>query len=166
MIRQAPRIALAVALLAVLIAGWVYNTRAPSPAGGTEPSSLPPTVMSHGICTTTAQRPSAHEPSQLPKTASSADLLWYPGMNARPCRLYRTRLDATQADRLLDDLHAAKGPSGNGVSNCPEDDGSFVQVWFHTPSASPSFRIDLTGCSWYLPDNPADLGPWPYTPPF
>lgn len=125
-----------------------------------EPHVWPTAYPTGGVCAIAAPVATAKDPTQLPTNAESADLLWYPGLNAHPCHDYRTHLGAAQADQLLMGIKGASRPQPGAVYHCPMDDGSFVEVWFITTKGDASIRIGLRGCGFYLPPL-ADLGTWP-----
>lgn len=162
---------IAIALLAVALSGCGSRARTarpgattPTPAYAAEPTPWPTAQQANGVCTMNAPKASVRLWNMLPQAVTSADLLWYPGLNAQPCRSYVTHLDEEQATQLLADLRTRTPPVPGAIYHCPMDDKSFVQVWFQTTEGDVSFRIDLTGCAWYRPTNSADLGTWPYSP--
>ena len=76
-------------------------------------------------------------------------LVWYPGMNAKPCHseLDDRSDDSALARRLADDIRSA--PSGpSGTYNCPNDDGGGVTLYFRYPAHTRAETVDvmLGGC--------------------
>lgn len=155
------------AVALTIAAGCGANTRAPAvsqpPIGGPIPEVA--AFTQHGMCGINAPRATVQQPRELPSAAISADLLWYPGLNAHACRTYRTHLSERAADRLLAALRAAPAPLPGEVYHCPMDDGSFVEIWFNEVRGSASIQIDLSGCRFYLPTDRAVLGAWPNVGP-
>lgn len=153
----------AIALAVLTACGTTGGSPAPAHVARAQPlpRSWPAAFRSHGVCTIKLAAPAADRPSALPAHANSAALLWFPGMNARPCRTYHSDIGARRANALLADLEALPPPP-TGVIHCPMDDGSFVQVWFVTKRRrAVSFRIGLRGCAFYRPTRVKDLGTWP-----
>lgn len=155
---------------------WVGALTLAACSAGPTPAPLPATWPAASLtqvadsdaatCLVSAPRPSTTSRDELPSDASSADLVWFPGLNAgaegdpHGCRTFHTRLGKPQARALVAGLKALPDPPA-GAINCPMDDGSFVQVWFTTSGGSVSFRIGLTGCRFDAPKNLGDLGGWP-----
>ncbi|MCW2787696.1 MAG: hypothetical protein JWP74_4213 [Marmoricola sp.] len=136
-------------------ARWMQRQRSRETAEtrrtNTEPVPPPTAFVTQDLACVISHvpHPSASFPKQLPDTADSADLLWYPGVVAKPCRTYRTHLDAAQTARVLQAIKAVKRSAAGATSSCPPDDRSFVEVWFRSstrgmPGASPTSAP--TGC--------------------
>jgi hypothetical protein len=100
----------------------------------------------------------------LPTDATGADILWYPGRNATPCRTWHTSLGGPASQALADDLRSVPDPpTRGGIWSCPADDESFVQIWFTNLNGTFSYRVGLAGCRFDLPEQAKlmDFGPWP-----
>jgi hypothetical protein len=71
--------------------------------------------------------------------------VWLPGMNDRPCQARRTVIGRAAARRLTTDVLSS--PAASGISNCPMDDASAVQVWFRTADGpDQTIVVGLRGC--------------------
>lgn len=130
---------------------WPSASLAPAGLGGNE-----------RLCQLNAPSPSVTDRHDLPDQPSGAELLWFPGVTADPCRTWRTTLDASAAQTLAADLRSSPERPAGAV-NCPSDDGSFVQVWFATADGSLSYRVALSGCRLGAPEQSKmrDFGEWP-----
>lgn len=163
------------ALLACLVAGGLAACQGAAPRSQSLPTAWPSATLTTptgpgdtSTCWVTTPTPSTIDRQALPDHPTGADLLWYPGMNAgipraggpKTCRTFHTHLEAATAAALVADLKSLRDPP-SGEYACPFDDGSFVQAWFATETGALSFRIDLRGCAFDKPTNPADLGTWP-----
>ena len=98
---------------------------------------------------TTASLPAANgdaEPVVIHGDPASAVALWLPGMNDRPCRARRTVIGRAAAQRLAADVR--RSPTASGVSNCPNDDATGVQIWFQFDGQEDqSIVVGLRGCT-------------------
>jgi hypothetical protein len=74
-------------------------------------------------------------------------LLWYPGLNDDECTVRRTAGGTAVARRLAADIRSAS--EFTGISNCPNDDGSVVSLYFTVDTEARPQRVDvrLSGCT-------------------
>jgi hypothetical protein len=77
-------------------------------------------------------------------------LVWYPGLNDDECKVRRTAGGTAVARRLAADIRSS--PEDTGISNCPDDDGSVVSLYFTVDTEARPQRVDVrpSGCSTIL----------------
>jgi hypothetical protein len=86
------------------------------------------------------------EPVGIAGDPVSAVAVWLPGLNDRPCRARRTVIARAAARRLAADIR--RSPIASGISNCPFDDASAVQVWFRFDGQrDQTVVVGLRGCT-------------------
>jgi hypothetical protein len=72
--------------------------------------------------------------------------VWLPGLNDRPCLARRTVLGRAAARRIAADV--LRSPIASGISNCPNDDATDVQLWIHFDGQrDQTIVVGLSGCT-------------------
>ena len=124
-------------------------TTAGQPVHAAAPHQVPLMRVENGVCGSIGRPPVAGadaEPVGIRGDPDSAVAVWMPGLNDRPCRAQRTVVRRAAARRLADGVLTS--PTASGISSCPDDDGSRVQLWFRTGGESDqSVVVDLRGCN-------------------
>lgn len=129
----------------------------PTPTGSpyqAAPSPAPTASLAdNGACF--AKTPMAQGQQPVPNNLVTVDAhpegviaFWIPGLNQRPCRVESGTFSASVAERLAEDINkSALFP--RGAVNCPNDDGSAVELYFEYGSAHPSeyAHVGLAGCT-------------------
>lgn len=142
------RLLVAALTAAVLLGFAVFLLDLRRPVDAMVPSAPPSTEGAHacpgrdGLSRVTGfRRPWVDE------HPTGAVVLWVPGINAKPCQMFLTRLDSQQAGVLAQAVRTA-GAGLHGVVNCPMDDGSSATVYFIYPDRplAEVVRFELSGC--------------------
>lgn len=105
--------------------------------------------VTNGVCGTTSGRPVPVPGAKLVGIEGepvSAVAVWLPGMNDRSCQARRTVIGRAAARRLASDVLSS--PAAAGLSSCPMDDASGVQLWFRTADGpDQTVFVGLRGCT-------------------